>query len=75
MKNQRFTILVAAVVIFTSLRSFAGDVRIIVNPSVKAEAISAEEIKSVFLEQRISLRDGTHVEPVSPREGPRMQRF
>jgi len=70
MKNQRFTILVAAVVIFTSLRSFAGDVRIIVNPSVKAEAISAEEIKSVFLEQRISLRDGTHVEPVLSQGGP-----
>jgi TonB family protein len=69
MKNQRLTTLVVAVVMFSSLRSFAGDVRIIVNPSVKADAISAQEIKSVFLLQRISLRDGTHVDPVLSQAG------
>jgi len=56
--------LVAAVVIFDAVQALAGNVRIIANPSVQAESISAAEVKSVFLEERHSLRDGTHVEPV-----------
>lgn len=70
MRNQRFTTLAATFVMFVSLYGLAGEVRIIANPSVKADAISAQEIKSVFLEQRNSLRDGTHVEPVLSRGGP-----
>jgi len=70
MKNQRFLPLVAAVVMFGSVHALAGNVKIIANPSVKAEAISDSEIKSVFLEERNSLRDGTHVEPVLSRGGP-----
>ena len=68
-KNPKM-ILAAAVVMFGSLQAFAGNVRIIPNPSVRAEAISASEIKSVFLEERNSLRDGTHVEPVLSKGGP-----
>ena len=64
MRNQRFTTLAATFVMFVSVYGLAGEVRIIANPSVKAEAISASEIKSVFLKERNSLRDGTHVEPV-----------
>jgi len=60
---------------FVSLRCLAGNVRIIANPSVNAEAVSASEIKSVFLKQRNSLRDGTHVEPVLARGGPAHEAF
>jgi TonB family protein len=70
MKKQRLLSLVAAVVMFGSVHAQSGNVRIIANPSVKAETISASEIKSVFLEERSSLRDGTHVEPVLSRGGP-----
>ena len=67
-KNPKM-LLVAAVVLFGSIQALAGNVTIIANPSVKAEKISASEIKSVFLGERNSLRDGTHVEPVLSRGG------
>ena len=69
MKNPKM-LLVAAVVMFGSVQALAGNVKVIANPSVKAEAISAREVKSVFLEERNSLRDGTHVEPVLSKGGP-----
>jgi TonB family protein len=69
MKNQRLLSLVAAVIMFGSIPLLAGNVRIIANPSVKVETISGGEIKSVFLKERNSLLDGTHVEPVLSRGG------
>jgi TonB family protein len=60
---------VAAVVMIGSVHALAGNVRIIANPSVRAEAISANEVKSVFLVERNSLGDGTHVEPVLSKGG------
>ncbi len=70
MRNQRFATLAVTFVMFVSVYGLAGDVRIIANPSVKEDAISAEEIKSIFLKERNSLRDGTHVEPVLSEGGP-----
>jgi TonB family protein len=70
MRNKKFATLAVTFVMFVSVHGLAGDVRIIANPSVKADAISAQEIKTVFLLQRISLRDGTHVEPVLSQGGP-----
>ncbi|MFI5114887.1 MAG: energy transducer TonB [Terriglobales bacterium] len=69
-KNLNTLLAVAGLTILLSAQALAGNVRIIANPSVKAEAISASEIKSVFLEERNSLRDGTHVEPVLSNGGP-----
>lgn len=63
-------LLAVGLTILLSAQALAGDVRIIANPSVKAEAISKSEIKSVFLKERNSLRDGTHVEPVLSKGGP-----
>jgi len=42
---------------------------------VKAEVISANEVKSVFLEEYNSPRDGTHVEPVLEKDGPVHEAF
>jgi TonB family protein len=42
---------------------------VIANSSVKTDIISKAELKRVFLEERISLADGTHVEPVLMKEG------
>jgi TonB family protein len=70
MRNRRLLPLVVAVMMFGAVHGLAGNVRIIANPSVKAETISVSEIKSVFLEERNSLRDGTHVEPVLSSGGP-----
>jgi TonB family protein len=66
---------VAGLTILLSANALAGNVTVIANPSVKAEAISASEIKSVFLGERNSLRDGTHVEPVLSKGGPAHDTF
>ena len=47
----------------------------IANSSVKADTISAAELKRVFLEEKISLGDGTHVEPVLQKDGPAHEAF
>jgi len=69
-KNPNTLLAVAGLTVLLSANALAGNVRIIANPSVRAEAISASEVKSVFLEERNSLRDGTHVEPVLSKGGP-----
>jgi TonB family protein len=75
MKNPKMLLVAAGLTILVSANALAGSVRIIANPSVKAEAITASDIKSVFLEERNSLRDGTHVEPVLSRGGPAHEAF
>lgn len=67
-KNKHVKQVIAVAGLLTSL-AFAGDVKIIANPSVKTDAISSEELKSVFLEERNSLNDGSRVEPVLSRSG------
>lgn len=69
-KNPKTLLVAAGLTILLSANAFAGNIRIIANRSVRAEAVSASEIKSVFLEERNSLRDGTHVEPVLSKRGP-----
>jgi TonB family protein len=69
-KNPKMLIVAVVLSILLSASAQAGNVKIIANPSVQAESISAAEIKSVFLEERNSLRDGTHVEPVLSKGGP-----
>jgi TonB family protein len=75
MKNHRLVPLVAVVVFFAPVRVIAADIKVIANGSVKADAISATEVKSVFLEEYNSLRDGTHVEPVLEKDGPVHEAF
>ncbi len=53
----------------------ASPVKIIANPSVKADSISPDEIRSVFLAERHSLHDGSHVEPVFEKSGPTHEAF
>jgi TonB family protein len=75
MQNPKMLMAAAGLAILLAANAFAGTVRIIANPSVRAEAISASEIKSVFLKQRNALRDGTHVEPVLSPGGPAHEAF
>ena len=61
--------------VFTALALFAsaaqaGEIKIIANSSVGASSISAEEIKGVFLLNKTSLDDGSHVQPVLAKGGP-----
>ena len=47
----------------------AADFKVVANPSVKASDISVDDLKGVFLATRMSLRDGSQVEPVLARAG------
>jgi len=53
----------------------AADVKVIANPSVGAAAVSADELKGVFLVTKTSLGDGSHVEPVLEKGGPTHEAF
>jgi hypothetical protein len=65
----------AGLMILSALNARAVDVKLIANSSVKADRISPEEIKRVFLQQKNSLADGSHVEPVLERDGPSHEAF
>lgn len=69
--------LVAAGLVVMTLTSLspASDIKIIANSSVNEETISASELRRVYLEIKISLADGTHVEPVLENGGPAHHAF
>ena len=48
----------------TARLAAAGDIKIIANRSIATSSISAEEIKSVFLQTRTVLKDGSPVHPI-----------
>jgi TonB family protein len=75
-KYRRILLVAAGFMISVSSHVFAAvDVKVIANSSVRADTISAEEIKRVFLEERRSLDDGTHVAPVLEKDGPVHEAF
>lgn len=53
----------------------AADFKVVANPSVKASDILIDDLKSVFLGTRTSLRDGSQVEPVLAKGGPGHEAF
>jgi len=69
MKFRKMLLITAGWVIVAGVNSFAESFKVIANSSVKTDIISKAELKRVFLEERISLADGTHVEPVLMKEG------
>jgi TonB family protein len=70
MKCSKALLIVFALMTFAHHQLLADDVKIIANLSVKADTISAAELRRVFLEEKITLSDGTHVEPVLEKGGP-----
>jgi TonB family protein len=68
MKCPALLLVAAGVAMLVSV-VLADNVKVIANSSMKADTISAAELKRVFLEERIALPDGTHVEPVLKKEG------
>jgi TonB family protein len=69
MRCLTILLVAAGLMIFAAVDSGAGEVKVIANSSVKADTISAAELRRVFLEEKSSL-DGTHVEPVLEKDGP-----
>jgi TonB family protein len=60
---------------FASVTAWAGSVKIIANAGLANDQISARELRSVFLRERSSLNNGTHVEPVLEKTGPAHEAF
>ena len=75
MKCPKSLLVAAGLMIFFPVNALAGNVKVIANSSVKADTISAAELKRVFLEEKSSLGDGTHVEPVLQKDGPVHEAF
>jgi hypothetical protein len=76
MRTAPKTLLLLAAALWTaSVAARAADVKIIANASVKAAAVSAEEIRGVFLVTKTSLSDGSHVEPVLLKGGAAHEAF
>jgi TonB family protein len=74
MKYLRTFFAVAGWTILLGASADAADVRVIANPSVKADSISARELKSLYLEEKSSI-NGTRVEPVIEKRGPAHEAF
>ena len=80
MNTRRILPLVAAVVMagtimFGTVHALAKGVKIVANPTVRANSITPAELRSVFLEDRRSLNDGSHVEPVLAKGGAAHEAF
>src|SRR5579864_3433922 len=69
MNHKRMIPVLATVVLLGVAYAFAGDVKIIANPSVQADSITVTELRSIFLEDKRSLNDGSHIEPVLAKAG------
>jgi hypothetical protein len=63
-------ILLTALFALTAALAPAADIKVIANQSVGASSISTDELKGVFLATKMSLADGSHVEPVLGKGGP-----
>jgi ABC-type phosphate transport system substrate-binding protein len=70
MKNLKCGFLVLVnIALASALTAGVSGVKIIANSTVKADSISAEELRRIFLEETNSLSDGSRVEPVVARGG------
>lgn len=74
MKHVKTFFAAAGWTILLGASAVAGDVKVIANPSVKVESISARELKSLYLGEKSSI-NGAHVEPVIERRGPAHEAF
>ena len=75
MKRTKILFVAAVLVLFAAVAVQAAEVKIIATPSVSAAAVSADELKRVFLLTKNTLDDGSHVEPVVAKGGPTHDAF
>jgi TonB family protein len=63
-------LLVAGLLNFLCASALASDVKVIANASLKADVISAPELRRIFLQESSSLDNGTRLAPVLEKDGP-----
>ncbi len=66
--------LAAILLVLAAPGGWPQNVKVIANPSVQVDSISASELKSVFLQEKSSLA-GSYVKPVLARGGPAHEAF
>jgi TonB family protein len=66
--------LVASLLIFGFIQAFASDIKIVANPNIRTDFITAAELRGIFLQDRRSL-DGSRVEPVLAKGGAAHEAF
>ncbi|HTS38777.1 MAG TPA: TonB family protein [Candidatus Solibacter sp.] len=69
-RTQLRNALAAGLMSLLSMFSVAVEIKVVANPSVRADSISATELRSIFLSETRALQDGSQVEPVFERSGP-----
>jgi hypothetical protein len=65
MKSSKYILITVAFLALASMCARPRDAKVIVNSSVSASSVSTNELRSNFLQEKNSLSDGTHVEPVT----------
>lgn len=75
-RSRLWALLIAAgFILIAALHAVAADVKIIANESVKAESISIDELRAVFLVERRTLKEGSPVVPVLKKGGTTHEAF
>src|ERR1700733_370730 len=74
-KCPRIFLVAAGLMISAPPNAYAGEIKVIANSTLKADTISIDELKRIFLQENRSLEDGTHVEPVLEKDGSAHQAF
>jgi TonB family protein len=75
MKYSKIFLVASELMIFALPNALAGEIKVIANSSVRAEEISAKDLKSIFLEETRWFGDGFHAEPVIEKDGPVHEAF
>ena len=75
MINRRIFSAIAILAAVSAANMVAADVVVIANPGVSVSAVSAEELKAVFLLTKSALSDGSRAEPVLEKGGPAHDAF
>jgi len=75
MRRIQYSPITLLILALCALHAWAGDLRVIANPSVGASSVSADELKGVFLATKTSLSDGSRVEPVLLKGGATHEEF
>ncbi len=68
-KRLKYIFITVWIVVLVSAEATAGGVKIVANRSVAANSVSLAELKSVYLQEKNALVDGTHVQPVLAKGG------
>jgi hypothetical protein len=67
--KRALSIVIAMLGLAVASPAGAAEFKVVANPSVKASAISVDDLKNVFLATKTALPDGSQVEPVLAKGG------